>query len=149
MRGRAAVGVPAGLDVVDVARVSVSSEQACFPIDSVFDRQRGPGGSRWIASSGGEQTVLVAFDEPQDIRSIVVESEHRGGMTQLTLDLAVGDGEAFEELGSRAFAFRPYGPSVRSETWRLPPGVVKQVRIRVTPATPAERACLTSVVFLA
>jgi hypothetical protein len=54
-------------DVATLATVLVSSEDPQHPINHVFDHRRGPGGSRWIAGSPGEQTVILAFDTPQTI----------------------------------------------------------------------------------
>jgi hypothetical protein len=144
-------GVSAGVDFVEGARVTVSSEQSLFPIDNVFDQQRGPGGSCWVAGQAGEQTVMIVLDAPTALRQIVVESEQHGGLARQAIDLAVGTGAGTEvtELGTRAFTFKPYGPSFQTERWALGPELVTRLRLRITPDGPEARACLTSVVAYA
>ncbi len=141
------LGVSAGLDLPQVASVLVSSEQSLFPVDNVFDQQRGPGGSCWIADQSGEQSLVLAFQKPTTISRVVLESEQHGGLTLQTIDLAVShDGKAFLELGSRAFTFRPYGPSFQTETWELRKELVTELRFRIAPSA-GGRACLTSIVI--
>lgn len=141
------LGVNAGLDLPALAAVQVSSEQSLFPVDNVFDQQRGPGGSCWIADQSGEQLLVLAFRAPTIISRVVVESEHHGGLTRQTIDLAVShEGKALLELGTRAFTFRPYGPSFQTETWELPKDPVTELRFRITPGA-GGRACLTSIVI--
>ena len=62
-------------DIASIATVLVTSEDPDHPIDHVFDGQRGPGASRWIAAQPGEQTLILAFDAPQMIRKVLVEIE--------------------------------------------------------------------------
>ena len=60
------------LPIESVATVYVSSEEADHPIECVFDEQRGPGGTRWVAGEDGEQVVIVAFDHHRlSIRSLL------------------------------------------------------------------------------
>ena len=51
------------------ATVLVTSEDPDHPIDHVFDGQRGPGASRWIAAQSGEQRLILAFDASQTIQN--------------------------------------------------------------------------------
>ena len=74
-RAGEAASLEGEISIADVATVQVTSEQADHPIDNAFDRNRGPGGSRWIADGPGEQTVILLFDSPQTIRKIGVEVE--------------------------------------------------------------------------
>jgi hypothetical protein len=139
-----------GIDLVSVARVAVSSEQALFPVDNAFDDQRGPGGSCWIAADGGEQTLTLAFDPPQTIRSIVVESEKHGGLHTQDIAVDVADdakGEVFRELGSRSFGFKPYGPTFQTASWDVIGEPLTRVRLRITPEGRVDRASVTSVVI--
>jgi hypothetical protein len=64
-------------DIEAIATVSVTSEARDAPIDRVFDRSRGPGGSRWAAAVPGEQRLILAFDTPQTIRAISLEGEQQ------------------------------------------------------------------------
>ena len=148
LRRASPLGVSAGLDLASLARVRVSSEQPLFPIDNVFDEQRGPGGSCWIAEQSGEQMLVLAFKEPTVVSRIVVESEQQGGLKVQTIDLAVSHTTPpqFIELGTRSFSFRPYGPSFQTESWELRPEALTEIRLRIAPDTSTGRACLTSIV---
>ena len=63
------------IDIAEVATVLVTSEAPEHPIDLVFDDDRGPGGTRWVAGEVGEQTVTLDFDTPQEINQILLEVE--------------------------------------------------------------------------
>ena len=55
---------PHEIPVASLATVLVSWEEKDHPIDHAFDDRRGPGGTKWIAGTGGEQTIILAFDAP-------------------------------------------------------------------------------------
>jgi hypothetical protein len=74
-RSSESVPLQGEISIADVATVRVTSEEADHPIDNVFDHNRGPGGSRWVAAEPGEQRVILLFDNPQTIRKIGVEIE--------------------------------------------------------------------------
>jgi hypothetical protein len=144
------------IDLVAVASVDVSSEKQLFPIDNVFDAQRGPGGSCWVASEAGPQTVLVAFDAPQDLRSVSIEVEERANTSTQHVDVSTSRdaGETYDELLVRDFTFSPYGVTFGEETRTVDIRRVTHVRLRITPGPDAirgrggdTRASLTAVVF--
>ena len=58
------------INIADVATVLVTSEDPEHPVDYTFDGNGGRGGTRWIASESGEQTLILAFDSPQTIRHV-------------------------------------------------------------------------------
>jgi len=51
----------------EIATVEVTSEDNCFPIETVFSSDGGPG---WRASRVGEQLIRIVFDEPLALRRI-------------------------------------------------------------------------------
>src|SRR5690242_12569748 len=55
------------LDIREIATLEVTSEDANFPIDSVFSSNQGPG---WRASQTGEQQIRIIFDQPISLRRI-------------------------------------------------------------------------------
>ena len=67
----------------------VSSELPDHPVENAFDGQRGPGGSRWVSETGGEQTLKLAFDAPQTIRAVGLEIEETEETRTQELQLAV------------------------------------------------------------
>ncbi len=144
------------IDLVAVASVDVSSEKQLFPIDNVFDAQRGPGGSCWVASEAGPQTVLVAFDAPQDLHSVSIEVEERAntGTQHVNVATSRDAGKTYDELLVRDFRFSPYGATFGEETRSVDIRSVTHVRLQITPGSESNsggvgdtRASLTSVVF--
>src|SRR5271157_2459514 len=97
------------IDIAAVATVQVTSEAPDHPIDHVFDDDRGPSGTRWIAGEPGEQTVILAFDAPQTINQILLEIEEpEVARTQdLQLSLSCDGGRTYRELLRQEFNFSP------------------------------------------
>jgi hypothetical protein len=99
------VSLEGEISIADVATVQVTSEEANHPIDNVFDHNRGPGGTRWIAAGPGEQTLTLLFDHPQTIRRIGLEVEELA--VSRTQDLAVSvssdEGRTYRELVRQEF----------------------------------------------
>ena len=139
------------LDVASLALVEVSSEEERFPIDNAFDGQRGPGGSCWMASEPGEQSVLLSFHKPQRLRALSIEiEEHRNTrMQHVRLLVSQDGGKTYEELLARDFTFSPYGQTFERETWDLSLEGVTHLLLRITPhkAQGSSRASLTSLVL--
>src|SRR2546428_6572665 len=96
--------VPASLreekDIAALAIVLVSSETVEHPIDHVFDTQRGPGGTRWVAAEPGEQVLILAFDTAQTIRRVSLEIEELEVSRTQELELSVSSdcGQTYREL---------------------------------------------------
>src|SRR5262245_42412526 len=72
---RDAVPRPALKDIPTLATVLVTSDAPDHPVEHLFDAEDGPGGTRWVAAADGEQTLIVAFDAPQSIREVSLETE--------------------------------------------------------------------------
>jgi hypothetical protein len=136
------------LPIADVATVQVTSEEADHPIDHAFDRSRGPGGSRWVASASGEQSVTLLFDGPQTIRQICVEVEELAvSRTQeLTLSASSDGGRTYRELVRQEFNFSPPGTSFEREVWSVSVDAVTHLRLEIKPDKGGRvgRATLTS-----
>ena len=77
------------MSVADIASVQVSSEDPSYPIDHAFDNHRGPGGTRWMAGEVGEQTIILAFDQPQRVQKVGLEIEEPETSRTQELSLAV------------------------------------------------------------
>jgi hypothetical protein len=145
----AAVGTePAGLHIPALATVLVTSEAGDHPVDLLFDGNNGPGGTRWVASADGEQTLIVAFDTPQAIREVGLEVEEpSASRTQvLTLSLSQDGGRTYREIVRQEFNFSPPGTTFEREVWNVPAGRVTHLRIAIKPDKGGvpHRATLTS-----
>jgi hypothetical protein len=136
------------IPIAEVAAVQVTSEESGHPIDHVFDASRGPGGSRWIADSPGEQMVILVFDHPQDIRRIALEVEELAEERTQELAVAVSSdgGRTYRELVRQEFNFSPPGTSFEREDWRVTAPRVTHLRLAIKPDKGGRvgRATLTS-----
>jgi hypothetical protein len=145
---RGPVPLPGEIQIADVATVQVTSEEADHPIDHAFDRNGGPGGSRWVAGAPGEQSVTLLFDHPQTIRQIGVEVEEPEiSRTQELAVLASSDGgRAYRVLVRQEFNFSPPGTSFERELWSVSADAVTHLRLEIKPDKGGRigRATLTS-----
>jgi hypothetical protein len=123
------------IPVAKVATVQVTSEQGDHPIDNVFDDNRGPGGSRWIADGPGEQMVTLVFDSPQTIRRIGVEIEEVAvSRTQeLSVSVSSDGGRTYRQLVRQEFNFSPPGTSFEHEEWSVVTDAVTHLRLEIRP----------------
>src|SRR5262245_36273107 len=100
---------PGEKDIEALATVLVTSETTAHPIDHAFDRQRGPGGSRWVAGTPGEQRLVLVFDTPQTLRKIYLEVEerHMPRTQELSLAISRDGGHTYQELLRQEYTFSP------------------------------------------
>ena len=137
------------MDVGTIATVLVSSELTGHPVENAFDGQRGPGSSRWVSETGGEQTLNLAFDVPQTIRTVVLEIEETEESRTQELQLAVSrDGEkTYRELLRQEFHFAPGGSTFEREEWTINAEGVTHLRLQIKPDK-GGRPCRASVTSL-
>jgi len=123
------------IPVAEVATVQVSSEQSDHPIDNVFDRSHGPGGSRWIADGSGEQTLILVFDYPQTIRKVGLEVEELSvNRTQeLSVSVSSDGGRTYRELVRQEFTFSPPSTGFEREVWSVAAEGVTHLRLDIKP----------------
>ncbi len=135
-------------DIAALATVLVTSEAADHPIDHVFDTQRGPGGTRWVAVEPGEQVLILAFDVAQTIRRVSLEIEEREVSRTQELELSVSSdgGQTYRELRRQEYTFSPPGTTFEREDWSLTAEGVTHLRLWITPDKGGKlcRATLTS-----
>jgi hypothetical protein len=135
-------------DIPSVATVFVTSEASAHPVDHLFDTSGGPGGSRWVAGTDGEQTLILAFDRPQALRQVGIEAEEldRGRTQVVALALSDDGGRTYRERIRQEFNFSPSGATFERETWAVPADHVTHLRLTVRPdkGDGAGRASLTA-----
>ena len=135
-------------DITTIATVLVTSEDPDHPIDHVFDGQRGPGASRWIAAQSGEQRVILAFDAPQTIQKLRVEIDEPDVNRTQEMDVSISTdgGQTYRELLRQEYTFSPPGTSHEHEQWTVNAGGVSHLQLRIKPdkGGRACRATLTS-----
>jgi hypothetical protein len=142
------VPTPDVKDIAALATVFVTSEAPDHPIDQVFDSRGGPGGTRWMAAADGEQTLILAFDTPQTIREIRVETEEPDvSRTQVMgISLSEDGGRTYRERIRQEFTFSPPGTTFEREEWSVPAERVTHLKIVIHPdkGKGPGRATLTS-----
>jgi hypothetical protein len=146
-----ATPTPDGLDVKAIASVQVTSELADHPVENAFDGQGGPGGSRWISDTGGEQTLILAFDVPQTISTLGLEIEetNENRTQELTVAVSSDGGKTYRELLRQEFNFSPGGSTFEREEWMINGAGVTHLRLRVKPDKGGRpcRATITSLLL--
>ena len=142
---------PDEIDIAAVATVLVSSEAPEHPVDHAFDRDRGPGRSRWVAGEVGEQTLILAFDAPQTIRRVALEVEEPEVARTQELQLAVSrdGGQTYREVLRQEYNFSPPGTTFEREDWTVTTEGVTHLRLVIRPDKGGKtcRATLTSLVL--
>lgn len=132
-----------------IATALVSSELAGHPVENAFDGRCGPGGNRWVSETGGEQTLNLAFDAPQTIRTVGLEIEETTENRTQELQLAVSAGgqKTWRELVRQEFNFSPTGSTFEREEWTINADAVTHLRLRIKPDKDG-RPCRASVTSL-
>jgi hypothetical protein len=136
------------LDVATIAAVGVTSEQELYPIDHLFDGRDGAGGSCWIASALGPQSIVIRFHRPLiALGAVVVESEERGDTCVQQVHIAGWCAESVRsfEAPAHELEYAPYGKSFHRSEWRFREHGVSHLCVRVTPVPHRRYATLTAV----
>ena len=122
-------------DIAALATILVTSETADHPIDSVFDTQRGPGGSCWVAAVPGEQVLILAFDTTQTIRRVTLEIEETevSRTQELELSVSCDGGQTYRELRRQEYTFSPPGTTFEREDWAVTAEGITHLRLQITP----------------
>ena len=106
------------LNLEEIARVEVSSEDPKYPIESAFKHGQSLG---WRASQPGEQTIRLLFDEPKDIRRISLRfSEPQAERTQqFSLRWADSQTGSFREIVRQQWNFNPRNSTMEVEDYKV------------------------------
>ena len=123
------------LDILSVATILVTSEAAAHPVDHIFDDQRGPGASRWLAADPGEQGVILEFDTPQTIRRVTLEVEEPevSRSQEVSVSISSDGGNTYRELIRQEYNFSPPGTAFERENWTLFADGITHFRLWITP----------------
>lgn len=106
------------LNLEEIARVEVSSEDPQHPIESAFKRGESLG---WRASQTGEQTIRLLLDKPNDLRRIWLRfSEPQVERTQqFTVRWADSQKGPFREIVRQQWNFNPRSSTVEVEDYKV------------------------------
>jgi hypothetical protein len=106
------------LDLEEIARVEVTSEDRNFPIEFALAAGAGPG---WRAAEKGEQIIRIVFDTPRTLRRIKLEfSETEIERTQeFTLRWSAETSGPFTEIVRQQWNFNPHGSTREVEDYQV------------------------------
>jgi hypothetical protein len=106
------------LNLEEIARVEVSSEDSQYPIESAFKHGEGPG---WRAGRPGRQTIRLLFDEPKDLRRISLRfSEPQVERTQqFTLRWADSQTGPLRDIVRQQWNFNPRNSTMEVEDYKV------------------------------
>jgi hypothetical protein len=120
------------LDLAELARVEVTSEDPKFPIEAALIADGRP---RWRAAQRGLQTIRIIFDEPTPLRRIRLEfSEAEVRRTQeFTLRWSAAPSGPFGEIVRQQWNFSPEGSTTEIEDYRVKLEGVRVLELALKP----------------
>lgn len=120
------------LNLDQLARVEVTSEDSRYPIEAAFVPGREPG---WLAGAAGLQTVRLRFDEPRPIRRIWLHfAEPTVARTQeFVLRWGTADGQPTREVVRQQWVFHPKGSTHETEDYRVDLNGVTVLELTISP----------------
>jgi hypothetical protein len=124
-----------GISVADTATVLVSSEAHEYPVDNLFDGRGGPGGTRWVASMPGDQTIIVAFGEPHTLQRVTfeIEERHHSRTQEMAVAVSQDGGKTYRETVRQEYTFSPPGTTFEREQWVMQAANVTHLRVWIRP----------------
>ena len=132
------------LDLEQVAKVEVTSEDPSFPIDSALASENGPG---WRAADKGKQIIRIIFDKPTPLRRINLEfSETEVERTQeFTLRWSAEPGGPFREIVRQQWSFSPHGSTSEVKDYQVGLDSVRALELELKPDLMPDKALATLV----
>ncbi|MSM40742.1 MAG: hypothetical protein GJT30_14090 [Geobacter sp.] len=120
------------LDLPNIARVELTSEESSHPIESALNPF---GGSGWRASEPGRQTIRLLFDEPLHIRRVhLVFHEGEQQRTQeFVLRWSPDVGRSYEDIVRQQYNFTPQDTSQEIEDYTVDLAGVTAIELVIVP----------------
>ncbi len=133
---------PKWLDLEEMAKVEVTSEDPSSPIESALVSGNGPG---WRAAQRGKQVIRIMFDKPRRLRRIRLEfSETEIARTQeFTLQWSTEPGGPFTEIIRQQWSFSPQGSTSEIEDYQVNLDGVSVLELALKPDLTPANACAT------
>jgi hypothetical protein len=130
------------LDLEEIARVEVTSEDPNFPIEFALAAGGGPG---WRAAEKGEQIIRIIFDRPRTLHRIKLEfSETEVARTQeFTLRWSAEKHGPFREIVRQQWNFNPQGSTREVEDYQVQLENLSTVELTLKPDLTPNNALAT------
>jgi len=112
--------------------VEVTSEDASFPIESVFGSKAGPG---WRASRPGEQQIRIIFDKPMWLHRMQLRFEEANSerTQEFVLRWSSASGGAATEIVRQQWNFSPAGSTTEIEHYVVDLAAVSVLELAIVP----------------
>lgn len=140
-RGAPATGAndPEWLDLSQLARVEVTSEDPAHPVEEALVPGRDAG---WRASQPGQQTIRLVFDRPQRVTRIwLLFIEPDTARSQEFLLRWSPDGRTFREIVRQQWNFGPPETIREAEDYRVDLGGATVLELTIVPDRSGGDAC--------
>ena len=120
------------LDLEDMARVELTSEDPDHPIEAALVPQAGSG---WVAAEPGRQRIRLVFHQPQQLRRIMLRfDEPRRERTQeFALRWSPDGGRSFEEIVRQQYTFSAAGATTEVEDFNVDLPSVTALELLINP----------------
>lgn len=120
------------LDVTEIAKAEITSEDPNFPIEFALSPNKGPG---WRAAVAGTQVIRIVFDEPRLLRRIMlVFSETEIERThEFALRCSIGPDGPIREIIRQQWNFSPRGSTREIENYAVDLGPVQALELFINP----------------
>jgi hypothetical protein len=120
------------LDLEDMARVELTSEDPDHPIETALVPQAGSG---WVAAEPGRQRIRLVFHQPQRLRRIMLRfDEPRGERTQeFALRWSPDGGRSFEDIVRQQYTFSAAGSTTEVEDFNVDLPSVTALELLINP----------------
>jgi hypothetical protein len=133
---------PGWLDLQQLPRVEVTSEEEAHPIESAFtDTDKGEAG--WRAARPGRQTIRLVFDEPQQISRIrlLFLEQGRERTQEFLLRWLPADSQSYREIVRQQYNFSPQQSTEELEDYTVELHGVRALELSITPDIGGGSAC--------
>jgi hypothetical protein len=118
------------LDLDEIARVEISSEDANLPIEDALGKTPTTG---WRATVTGPQVVRLLFDAPQRIQRIQVHFVEKAAERGQEFAVYAGSGAELREVVRQQWTFSPHGATEELEDYTVDLNGVTTLELRIDP----------------
>jgi hypothetical protein len=117
-------------DLERIARVEISSENPQFPIEHALGKAETTG---WRAAGPGPQLIRMHFDEPLNIKRLLLHFVERGAERSQEFAVYSGSGTELKEVVRQQWTFSPQGSTEEIEDLAVNLSGVTTLELRIDP----------------
>ena len=130
------------LEIEELAKIEVTSEDPNFPIESALSSKMGQG---WRAAEKGSQIIRIIFDEPRSLQRIRLEfCETEVERTQeFILRWSAEPAGLFKEIVRQQWNFSPQGSTSEVEDYQVKLSGISLLELALRPDLTPDNALAT------